>query len=171
MKRKFYLFWTLLLLPLFLYSQNDKDFILTLNQDTLYGKVSFNPKAKLVSFRHKGKKTFFHVSTLTYFGINRNGNTQVYKILVNHWKEYIYVEVLSEGKLDLYYYDTKYNERYTRADPYRYYIGNDTMHPIRMSPRSYKYILKYMLTDESELLAQLSDYEDVPRIVRQYNQM
>ena len=140
-----------------------------MSQDTLYGKIRFSPKAESIAFLHKGKKTIFHVSTLTYFGINRNGKTQVYKILVNHWKEYIFVEVLTEGKLDLYYYDTKYNERYTSSDPYRYYIGTEEINPIRMSPRSYRYILERMFNDRSGLLAQLADYEDVPRIVKEYN--
>lgn len=171
MKKNFILCCIFLLLPLFSYSQNDKDFILTLSLDTLYGKIRFSPKAESISFHHKGKKTIFHVSTLSYFGVNRNGKTQVYKILVNHWKEYIFVKVLAEGKLDLYYYDTKYNERYTRSDPYRYYIGNEQINPIRMSPRSYRHILERMLTDRAGLMAQLSDYEDVPRIVRQYNQL
>ncbi len=171
MKKNFTLFWILLILPLFLYSQNDKDFILTLSQDTLYGKVQFSPLEENISFRHKGKKTNFHVSTLTYFGINRNGKTKVYKILTNHWKEYIYVEVLTEGKLNLYYYDTKYNERYKNSDPYRYYIGNAEINPIRVTPRSYRYILEKIFIDRSSLLTQLSNYADVPRIIKQYNQL
>lgn len=169
MKKNFILSSIFLILPLFLCAQSGKDFILSLNQDTLFGKITFSLKAETISFKHKGKKTNFHISTLTYFGVNRNGKNLVYKTLINHWKEYIFVQVLSEGKLDLYHYDTKYNERYTRSDPYRYYIGNTDIYPIRMSPRSYRHILERMITDQSSLLAQQYNYEDVPKIIKQYN--
>ena len=41
-----------------------------------------------------------------------------------------------------------------------------------MSPRSYRSMMKMMVRiveEEPELLGQLADYEDVPRIIRKYN--
>jgi len=171
MKKNFTLFWILVILPLSLCGQKGKDFILTISQDTLYGKIKFNQKPGIITFRYKGKKVAFHASTINYFGVNRDGITRVYKPLVNNWKKDIFVEVLSEGNVNLYYYDTAGNDLYTSADPFRYYIGNSDIYPIRMSPRSYRFLMKMMVTGQPDLLAQLSGYEDVPRIIKRYNQL
>ena len=170
MKRNFTVIGMLLLLPLCLVAQKGKDFILTMNKDTLYGKVKFSGKSDIINFNYKGEKVDFHASTIDYFGVHRKGQTHIYKTLINNWKEYIFVEVLSEGRLNLYYYDTAGNHRYTSADPYRYYIGNEEIYPIRMSPRAYKNMMKMMVKDQPDLLTQMGDYEDVPRIIRKYNQ-
>lgn len=169
MNKKFTLIGIVLLLPMFLLAQKGKDFILTMNQDTLYGKIKFNQKSDIISFQYKGEKVEFHASTINYFGVHRKGTTRIYKTLINNWKEYIFVEVLSEGRLNLYYYDTAGNHRYTSADPYRYYIGNNDIYPIRMSPRAYKNLMKMMVKDSPDLLAQMGTYEDVPRIIKKYN--
>ncbi len=169
MKKNFTLFWILIILPLSVYGQKGKDFILTMKQDTLYGKVKFNNKLDGITFRYKGEKIEFHASTITYFGVKNKGITRVYKTLINNWEEYIFVEVIDEGKLNLYYYDTAGNDRYTSADPFRYYIGDSDIYPIRMSPRSYKSMMKMMFKGQPNLLAELSDYEDVPRIIKEYN--
>ena len=172
MKRNFTLSLISLLFPLFLFAQQGKGFILTMKQDTLYGKVRINNKLDGISFQYEGKKVELHASTITYFGLKKNGTTRIYKTLINNWEEYIFVEVLAEGKLNLYHYDTAGNDRYTRSDPYRYYIGSSNIYPIRMSPRSYRSLMKMMVRiveEEPELLGQLADYEDVPRIIRKYN--
>jgi len=171
MKKNFTLIGVLLVLPLFLFAQQGRDYILTMNQDTLYGKIRFNQKSDIISFQYKGEKVDFHASTINYFGVTRKGITRIYKTLINNWEEYIFVEVLTEGKLNLYYYDTAGNHRYTSADPFRYYIGNSDIYPIRMSPRAYKNMMKMMVTDQPDLLAQMGDYDDVPRIIKKYNKI
>lgn len=170
MKKNFTFIFLLFFLPLSLFSQRGKDFILTMNKDTLYGKVKINVKSDILTFQYKGEKVEFHASTIDYFGIHRKGKTRIYKTLINNWEEYIFVEVLTEGRLNLYYYDTAGNHRYTSADPFRYYIGNESIYPIRMSPRAYKNMMEMMVKDQPDLLAQMGDYEDVPRIIRKYNQ-
>jgi len=172
MTKNFTLFSILLLLPLCLCAQKDNGFILTMKQDTLYGKVRINNKLDGISFQYEGKKVELHASSITYFGVKKKGTTRIYKTLINNWEEYIFVEVLTEGKFNLYHYDTAGNDRYTRSDPYRYYIGSSNIYPIRMSPRSYRSMMKMMVRiveEEPELLGQLADYEDVPRIIRKYN--
>ena len=169
MKKNFTLIGLFCFLPLLLSAQQGQDFILTLSKDTLYGKIKFSTKSDLIIFKYKGKKVEFHASTIDYFGIYEKGQVDIYKTLLNNWEEYIYVKVLDEGKLNLYYYDTAGNHRYTSADPYRYYIGREDLYPIRMSPRAYKNMMKWMVTDHPDLLAQMGNYEDVPRIIRTYN--
>lgn len=171
MKQQITLFCILLFFPMLLFSQAKKDFILNINRDTLFGKIKMSNKSGVLTFHHGRKKVTFHASTIDYFGKYRKGQYQVFKTLVNNRGEDIFVKVLSEGKVNLYYYDTADNELYTQADPFRYYIGTEEIYPIRMSPRSYNGLMKMMVKDQPNLLTQLAGYEDVPRIIKRYNKL
>lgn len=149
----------------------NKDFIITMNKDTLYGKIKFDPKANIVYFHYQGDKILFNAATIDNFGINRKGVTHVYKSITNDWKEEVFVEVLSEGKINLYRYDTSGNDLYKDdAFKYRYYISSQQKnYLVRVTPRSYKSILKMRLENQPDLLLQNITYEDVPAIIAAYN--
>jgi len=158
------------LLSISMSAQQGEDFILTLNQDTLYGKVKFSRNDKSVIFYHKKGKIKFQAATIGYFGLHEKNKMKVYKVARMYPREDVFVEVITEGEINLYYYDTRESKHYINGDLYRYFISNSELEPIKMSPRSYKSILKYFLKEQPDLLEELQDYEDVPRIIKKYNQ-
>lgn len=151
--------------------KKNNDFIITMNKDTLYGKVKFNPKTNVVYFYYQGDKVVFNAATIENFGINRRGITRIFKAITNDWKDEVFVEILSEGKINLYRYDTSGNDLYKGdAFYYRYYISNpQKSHLLRVTPRSYKTILKMRIENQPSLLAQQIDYEQFPDIIAAYN--
>ena len=106
MKKNFILIGILLSLSVSLLAQNGVDYIVTLAKDTVYGKVRFNPSTNVIVFSYHGDKMNFHASTIEHFGIFRKGKLHIYTSIVNDWKETVFVEVLTEGKLNVYLYDT-----------------------------------------------------------------
>ena len=150
-------------------AQEGKDFILTLRKDTLYGKIKLNLKANMLTFDYRGNKVSFQAKTIEEFGIFRKGQTHVFKTITNNRDEEIFVEVLAEGTLNLYRYFTSGNSLYEEDTVgYRYYLNKLNEGYIRVSPRSYKNILKKMVKNQPYLLAQ---FEDVPRIIQAYNNL
>ena len=159
-------------LPLLLIAQKNQDFILTMQKDTLYGKIKLNLKTNVITFDYQGNRVSFEAKTIDNFGIFRKGQTHVYKTITNDWKEEVFVEVLAEGTLNLYRYDTSGNKHYEEdAFDYRYYLSESNEGYIRVTPRSYKNVLKKIVKNQPYLLAQKIGYEDVPRIVGEYNKL
>ena len=169
MKQKITISFVCFLLSISMFAQKGKDFILTMNQDTLYGKIKFSRKDKSVTFYHKKGKTKFRASTIGYFGLHERNKIKVYKIVRMFPREDVFVEVITEGKINLYYYDTRESKHYINGDKYRYFVSNSELEPIKISPRSYKNILKVFLKEQAALLDEVQDYEDVPRIIKKYN--
>lgn len=170
MNRKITISFICCLLSISMSAQQGADFILTLNQDTLYGKIKFSRNDKSVTFRHNKKKTKFKATTINYFGLQDQNEMKVYTVATLYPREDVFVEVITEGEVNLYYYDTRQSKHYIDGDEYRYFVGNSELEPIKISPRSYKGILKYFLKEQPALLNELQDYEDVPRIIKKYNQ-
>jgi len=169
MKKNFILIGVLLFLSVSLFAQKGVDYIVTLTKDTVYGKVRFNPYTNVINFSYHGDKMNFHASTIEHFGIIRKGKLHTYTSIVNDWKETVFVEVLTKGKLHVYLYDTSGNDHYSRKDPYRYYVGKSKSTLLRVSPRSYRNALGLLISDHPRLLAQAKQYEDVPKIIQSYN--
>jgi len=174
MKQKYIISFLLFFLPLTIFAQEGKDFILTMSGDTLYGEIKFSRSSKQVTFYRYGikkRKTKFQASTISYFGLSDKKDYQkVYTVVKMHPLEEVFVEVLTKGKINLFYYDTSESKHYINGDRYRYFVSTSELRPIKISPRSYKQILKTLMKEHPELVKQLKNYEDVPRIVRKYNQ-
>ena len=51
------------------FAQKNKDFILTLHKDTIFGQVKTNAENDHITFTHQRKRIYFHPKTLQAFGI------------------------------------------------------------------------------------------------------
>jgi len=173
MAKNILLLLSLFFLSISLQSQNDKDFLLTLQKDTLFGKIKFDTKTNVLIFYYQKQKVVFDAATINHFGIHRKGVTRIYKSITNDWKDEVSVEVLTEGKLNLYRYNTLDNKHYEPGSDcgYRYYLGETNKDLIRLSPTSYKKILKMVIKEFPSLLLQRILFKDVPRIIQTYNQL
>ena len=165
------LLWIAFLLSSLLWAQEEKDFLLTMKADTLYGKIKLDGRSNTIVFQYKGDKIPFHASTFEHFGIYQKGKYRTYKTIQNSVKEEIIVEVLTEGTLNLYRYDTTGDKRYGKGDNFRYFICEGDKIKMRVTPKSYKTILKLCIKTQPYLLAQQIVYEDVPRIIEEYNDL
>ena len=98
-----------------------------------------------------------------------HGATRVFKTILNDWKDEVFVEVLTHGKINLYRYYTSGNDFYKEdAFNYRYYIQQEGK-LLRGSPRSYKSILRQIFKPKSNSWVHAIAYEDVPQFIALYN--
>lgn len=154
-----------------LWAQENKDFFLTMQGDTLYGKIKLDGRSNTIVFQYQGDKVEFHASTIEYFGIYKKGKYRTYKTIQNDKQKEVFVEVLTEGTLNLYRYDTSGDDRYEKEDSFRYFICEEDMVTMRVTPKSYKSILKLCCKNQPQLLAQRIEYQDVPKIIEAYNDL
>jgi len=171
MNKKMLLLWIGILLSSLLFAQEEKDFFLTMQGDTLYGKIKLDRRSNTIAFQYQGDKITFHASTIESFGIYKKGKYRTYKTIQNNNKKEVFVEVLTEGALNLYRYNTSGDERYQKEDSFRYFICEEDTVVMRVTPKSYKVILKRCCKDQPQLLTQRIDYQDVPRIIKAYNDL
>lgn len=168
-----------LLLSVFLFSltfclaQKDKDFILTLHQDTIYGKVKINDNDPHITFIHKRKRLYFHPAALRYFGVYKEGQYQRFKSVKNAKGKHLFAEVLLEGKMKLYKYrEYVKNKEGILTLKELYFIGKSDEKLITMYPNSFNLILEVLAKEKPALLAKAHtvNYKEVPRFVASYNQ-
>ncbi len=166
-----FLFSIAFLISSMLWAQKEDDFFLTMRGDTLYGKIRLDSKSNTIIFWYQGDKLTFHASTIESFGIYKKGKYRTFKTIQNDEKKEVFVEVLTEGTLNLYRYDTTGDKRYNKEDNFRYFICEDDTVIMRVTPRSYKRVLKICLKDKPHLLARRIEYQDIPKIVEAYNDL
>ena len=67
------------------FAQKNKDFILTLHKDTVFGQIKINPEEEHITFTHQRKRIYFHPKTLKAFGIYKKATKayRVYKSITN----------------------------------------------------------------------------------------
>ena len=157
------------------FAQKHKDFILTLHKDTIFGQVRTNSEADHITFIHQRKRIYFHPKTLQAFGIYKKESKgyQVFKSITNARGQSMFVEVLNEGKVNLYKYQK--NEIIAQAKYHKelYYIGHSDNKLIPMTPNSYARTMKVLVKDYPNLLTQLEhiSYNEVSQIIASYNQL
>ena len=154
-------------------AQNEKDFILTLNRDTIFGKVSIQHETDFITFKHKRKKVYFHPKTLQAFGIyHRKQGYQIYKSIKNAKGEHLFAETITQGEVQLYRYTECVVKNYGRAYKTVYYIGYSDDKLVSVTPRTYEATMRVLVKDRPNLehLAANLSYDEVPMLVASYNQ-
>jgi len=157
------------------FAQKNKDFILTLHKDTIFGKIKINPENQHIAFTHQRKRIYFHPKTLQAFGIyqKKEKTYQIFKSITNVNGQSMFVEVLDEGKVKLYKY--KKSEIIAEAKYHKewYYVGRTDKKLVTMTPDSYERTMKGILKDNPSLLTQIGhiSYNEVPQIIASYNQI
>lgn len=157
------------------YAQKNKDFILTLHKDTIFGQIKINGKNDQISFTHQRKRLYFHPKTLQAFGIYQKEEKEyrMFKSITNANGKNMFVEVLNEGKVNLYKY--KKNDIIAQARYYNelYYIGRTDQNLVTMTPDSYERTIKVLVQNHPKLLTQIKHitYKEIPQIIAAYNQL
>ena len=157
------------------FAQKNKDFILTLHKDTIFGQVKINPKNDHIAFTHQRKRVYFHPKTLQAFGIYNKveKDYRLFKSITNALGKSMFVEVLNEGRVKLYKYqkdeiiaEAKYHKEF-------YYIGRTDKNLVTMTPDSFERTMKGIVKDHPKLLTQIEQlsYKEVPQIIASYNRL
>lgn len=171
MKKGILLFGLLLGFATFTMAEQPKDFILTMNKDTLYGKIKPFLRSSYIVFEYQKKKLYFRAPTLHFFGIYKDGTYHYYKSIKNKDGKSIFAEILEEGKLKLYSH--RVNEPHLPIPHQKphYYIGNSDDKLVAITSNSYTHQLTYFVKDNPQLLTELREgnFKDVPKIVGVYN--
>lgn len=158
----------------FVFAQKNKDFILTLNQDTVFGNVTLNTSAAHITFKHNRKRVYFHPKTLKAFGIyDKKDGYKHYKSITNARGTSMFVEVLSEGSFKLYKYqkteiiaDAKYTKNL-------YYIGRTEERLSTITPDSYENAIRALVKNYPTLSieAKNSSYQEFPNLIASINEL
>ena len=173
MKKAISLSVFLFITSLLLEAQIHGDYIVTLKEDTIYGEIKYKPFSKQMVFHYNKRKFVFNPGSLKFFGTYRNGQYQHYKTLRPTGWELIFVQVLTEGKLNLYHYH-HLDERYPPPHVRRlYFLGPTDKKLATISTRSYGPVIKFMFKDYPSISgkASRSTFDEVPGIVAAYNQL
>lgn len=174
MTKRFVLLTFLSCICTFAFAQKNKDFILTLNQDTLFGKIILNASVEHITFKYKRKRVYFHPKTLKAFGVYKNGNGyKYYKSITNARGTSMFVEVLTEGILNLYKHEKteiRANAKYTKN---LYYIGRTDERLSAITPDSYEHAIKVLVREHPTLSreAENASYQEFPSLVASLNEL
>lgn len=146
--------------------------MLTMQQDTIFGNIKMEQGLDPITLSYQGLKARYHPSSIQFYGVYRNNQYQHFKTITSKGGRSLFVEIMERGAVDLY----KYSELHIREnevyDRYIYLIKNIDDKLIYMSSSSYQRILANFLKKHPNLLTQLaiSSYEEVPKLIKQYNQ-
>lgn len=152
-------------------AQTNKDYILTLKQDTLFGKIEVELGREPISFKYKKLQLDYHPSTIQSFGIFREKQYHRFKSMKSpSGNTSFFVEIMVEGKNNLYKFDDKYvfDNKKLR---YLYFMENEADELFPISSSTYQRILGRILKDYPNLLLMLkqSTFAQVPQLIKQYN--
>jgi len=172
MKKYTILSWIFCCLSLMGYAQSKQDYLLTLNQDTLYGKI-LTEQAGLapIIFIYKRQKMNYHPSSIQFFGLFREQVYQHFKTLKSEKGRAFFVQIMATGNIKLYKYSEEHIFAYATLRRYVYLMGTTDDNLTSISSSSYQRILGNFLEDTPSLLAQLANttFDEVPQLIKQYN--
>lgn len=173
MKIKIYNCLLFLCLPFWVFAQTNKDYILTIEQDTLYGRIVVNQGKDPISFKYDGHKLTYHPSTIQYFGIYRDAQHRKFRSLSSPSGRRFFVEVLLEGTVNLYKLTEKHLYANSTLDRYVYLLGSSDEALTTVTSSSYQRILKLFLVDYPHLQTKLTNtsFAEIPQIIQEYNQV
>lgn len=152
-------------------AQENRDYILTLQKDTIFGKIVEREGKEPITFIHNKLKVYYHPSTIQSFGVFRENRYQRYKSLRSKEGQTFFVEILGQGKVNLYKYTELNIIKKAQVKRYVYMIDTHDHELIIFSSSTYQRILGTFLKEYPSLVAQLANcsYHEVPILIEQYN--
>ncbi|MFK7981120.1 MAG: hypothetical protein AB8G86_14130 [Saprospiraceae bacterium] len=157
------------------FAQKNKDFILTLHKDTVFGQIKINPDEEHITFTHQRKRIYFHPKTLKAFGIYKKDTKayHVYKSITNARGQSMFVEVLNEGKVNLYKYQKNKTIAAVKYHKEFYYLGHSDKKLVTLTPDYYEKTMEVLVKDHPDLLTKIAhiSYREVPQIIASYNRL
>lgn len=174
MKKIYFLSWIFFGLSIWGHAQKMEGYILTLQQDTLYGKVLTEPSGLApITFIYEKQRMNYHPSSIQFFGIFRNKEYQHFKALKTKEGRAYFVQIMSNGKLNFYKYSEEHIFTYATLNRYVYLMGTSDNQLTTLSSSSYQRILGDFLEGQPALLSKLEDtsFEEVPLLIELYNEL
>ncbi len=159
----------------FCFAQQPQDFIISLSQDTLWGKIKFVTRTQKVIFKTEGTKAHFYPSSLLSFGLydKARKDYSLYKSIRVHSQEKAFLKVLAEGKLQLFEEKTFVNggarNLFVRT---AYYVGRTAESLHIMFPVHYEGVMSHYLKEVPQVSKKLdkATFYDIPTLVAEFNQ-
>ncbi|MEM1120469.1 MAG: hypothetical protein AAGJ18_08450 [Bacteroidota bacterium] len=144
-----------------------------MQKDTLFGKISMDVGKLPITFIHHKRKFNYHPSTIQSFGIFAEKGYKIYETLKSKEGHSIFVEVMVQGKLNLYKYTEKRNLKESIRYRYVYFFGFSKDALSIMSSSSYQRILGEFFRAYPDVLSELkrTTFENVPSLMEYYNAM
>lgn len=174
MKKGVLLGWLFCCLSICGHAQKMEGYILTLQQDTLYGKILIEPNGLApITFIYEGQKMQYYPSSIQFFGIFRENKYQHFKTLKSNNGGAFFVQIMVVGKLTLYKYSEEHIFPNATLNRYVYLMGTIDEALTTISSSNYQRILGGFLEGQTALLSKLADtsFEEVPQLIRVYNRL
>lgn len=156
------------------YAQQEADYLLTLKQDTLYGKILSKPYGLApITFVYGGHKMNYHPTSIQFFGLFRNKTYQHFKTIRSEKGQAFFVQIMANNGIRLYKYKEEHVYPNNTLGRYVYLMGPTDDQLTTLSSSNYQRILNEFLKEEPALLAQLENtsFKEVPQLIEQYNKL
>lgn len=171
MKKEHLLSWIFCFISLLGYAQQKQDYILTLQQDTLYGRILTKPYGLApITFIYGRDRMTYHPSSIQFFGIYRDKEFCHFKTLRSDEGKAIFVQILLDKPLKLYKYKEEHLLINATLKRYVYFMGLTDDQLITLSSSNYQRILSNFLKEKPILLSKLANvsFGEVPQLLAQY---
>lgn len=172
MKKNILLGWIFCCLCIWGHAQKKEGYILTLQQDTLYGELLMESSGLApITFIYEGQKMQYYPPSIQFFGIFRDKEYQHFKTLKSKNGRTFFVQRMAIGNITLYKYSEEHIFPNATLNRYVYLMGVSDEALTTISSSNYQRILGDFLEGQSTLLAKLADtsFEEVPQLIRIYN--
>lgn len=174
MKKVIFLSWIFCCLGILGHTQKMEDYILTLKQDTLHGKILTEPSGLApIIFIYERQRMNYHPSSIQFFGIFRDKEYQHFKTLKTKEGRAYFVQIIVVGKIKLYKYSEEHIFPNATLNRYVYLMGTADEALTTISSSSYQRILGDFLKEQPALLSKLENtaFEEIPQLIELYNEL
>ncbi len=174
MKKNSLLIYFFCSLSLLGYGQQEKGYLLTLNRDTLHGKIKAESNGLApITFVYEGHKMNYRPNSIQFFGIFRDNAYQHFKTLRSKKGQAFFVQVMVDDNIKLYKYAEEHIFPSSTLKRYVYLIGATDDQLTTLSSSNYQRILSEFFKENLPLLAQLKNtsFKEVPQLLKQYDKL
>ena len=174
MKKSILLGWIFCCLSIWGHAQKMEGYILTLQQDTLYGKiVTASSGLSPITFTYEKQRMNYHPSSIQFFGIFRDKEYQHFKTLKSKNGGAFFVQIMVDDTIKLYKYSEEHIFPNATLNRYVYLMGASDETLTTISSSSYHRILSDFLEGQPALLSKLENvsFAEVPLLIELYNKI
>ena len=154
-------------------SQKNQDFIIDLNQDTLWGKIKLPARSQVLTFKIDKTKVQFRPNSLLLFGIYNKHQKDyiIYRSIRINKKDKQFLKVIAEGDLQLFeekLYRSSSRGLYVGTI---YYVGRNKESLYFTNPYTYENVMTLLLRERPVIAQRLEQatFYDIPELVKAFN--
>jgi len=174
MKKNSLLIWIFCGLSFIGFAQKKADYLLTMKQDTLYGKVltASNGLAP-IQFVYGGHRMNYYPTSIEFFGVFRDNNYRHFKTLRSRRGQAFFVEIMVNDYMKLYKYKEEHINYKTTTIRYVYLVGPSDDKLTVLSSSTFQSTLGKFLKEKPNMLTALREttFHELPQLIRHYNDL